>query len=157
MYRLYYFAFERHGEESLQGLAFFFGLLFIIEVGLLLIFGVDYRFVEARYIGPGINIGFVSIPWRMLIGLIVGLAMVAGVALFNAKTFTGRAILAVSQGPARSGSSAAIPSTSRKSRSAFPSPRRSSPVRCSSSFSRLSHRSGVISSGAYLQSACSAA
>jgi branched-chain amino acid transport system permease protein len=99
MYRLYYFAFERHGEESLQGLAFFFGLLFIIEVGLLLIFGVDYRFVEARYIGPGIDIGFVSIPWRMLIGLIVGLAMVGGVALFNAKTFTGRAILAVSQDP----------------------------------------------------------
>src|SRR5437660_568666 len=84
MYRLYYLAFERHGEESLQGLAFFFGLLFIIEVGLLLIFGVDYRFIEARYIGPG---------------LIVGLAMVAGVALFNAKTFTGRAILAVSQDP----------------------------------------------------------
>src|SRR3954453_23011349 len=99
IYRLYYFAFERHVEVSLQGLAFFFGLLFIIEVGLLLIFGVDYRFVEARYIGPGIDIGFVSIPWRMLIGLIVGLAMVAGVALFNAKTFTGRAILAVSQDP----------------------------------------------------------
>jgi branched-chain amino acid transport system permease protein len=99
MYRLYYLAFERHGEESLQGLAFFFGLLFIIEVGLLLIFGVDYRFVEARYIGPGINIGFVSIPWRMLLPLIVGLAMVGGVILFNAKTFTGRAILAVSQDP----------------------------------------------------------
>jgi branched-chain amino acid transport system permease protein len=99
MYRLYYLAFERHGEESLQGLAFFFGLLFIIEVGLLLIFGVDYRFVEARYIGPGINIGFVSIPWRMLLPLIVGLGMVGGVILFNAKTFTGRAILAVSQDP----------------------------------------------------------
>src|SRR5438270_10518693 len=59
LYRIYYLAFERHGEESLQGLAFFFGLLFIIEVGLLLIFGVDYRFVEAPYLGPSVHVGFV--------------------------------------------------------------------------------------------------
>ena len=26
-YKFYYYAFERHGEESLQGLAFFFGIL----------------------------------------------------------------------------------------------------------------------------------
>src|SRR5690606_21313595 len=49
LYRFYHVAFEKRGEESLQGLAFFFGLLFIIEVTLLLIFGVDYRFVEASY------------------------------------------------------------------------------------------------------------
>src|SRR5215207_6575665 len=36
LYKMYYYAFERHGEESLQGLAFFFGILFIVEVGLLL-------------------------------------------------------------------------------------------------------------------------
>ena len=47
LYRFYYSAFESRGEESLQGLAFFFGLLFIIEVGLMLIFGVDYRSVAA--------------------------------------------------------------------------------------------------------------
>src|SRR5947207_533259 len=37
LYRFYYYAFERRGEESLQGLAFFFGILFIVEVGLLLV------------------------------------------------------------------------------------------------------------------------
>ena len=75
LYRFYYHAFEKRGEESLQGLAFFFGLLFIIEVGLILTFGVDYRFVEAAYIGPTISIGFISIPWRLLVPLIVGLAV----------------------------------------------------------------------------------
>jgi len=30
-YRAYHFFFERRGDESLQGLAFFFGVLFIIE------------------------------------------------------------------------------------------------------------------------------
>ena len=47
VYQVYYAVFERRGDEALRGLAFFFGLLFIIEVGLVLVFGVDYRFVEA--------------------------------------------------------------------------------------------------------------
>src|SRR5271169_6504942 len=42
VYQVYYVAFERRGQESLRGLAFFFGLLFISEVGLILAFGVDY-------------------------------------------------------------------------------------------------------------------
>jgi branched-chain amino acid transport system permease protein len=99
LYRFYYFAFERRGEESLQGLAFFFGLLFIVEVGLTLTFGVDYRFVEAAYIGPTISIGFISIPWRLLIPLIVGLGMIAGIMILLSRTFIGKAILAVSQDP----------------------------------------------------------
>lgn len=97
LYRFYYSAFESRGEESLQGLAFFFGLLFIIEVGLMLIFGVDYRSVEAVYIGPTISIGFISIPWRLLMPLIVGLGMIAGIMIFLSRTFIGKAILAVSQ------------------------------------------------------------
>jgi branched-chain amino acid transport system permease protein len=48
VYQIYYYAFERRGEESIQGLAFFCGLLFVGgEVGLILVFGVDYRFVDA--------------------------------------------------------------------------------------------------------------
>jgi branched-chain amino acid transport system permease protein len=97
LYRFYYLAFEKRGEESLQGLAFFFGILFIIEVGLILTFGVDYRFVEAAYIGPTISIGFLAIPWRLLVPLIVGLAMIGGIMVFLSKTFIGKAILAVSQ------------------------------------------------------------
>jgi branched-chain amino acid transport system permease protein len=99
LYQGYYYAFERRGEESLQGLAFFFGLLFIVEVGLLLVFGVDYRFVEAPYIGPTVSIGFVTIPFRLLVPLAVGLGMVAAIYVFLSRTFIGRAILAVSQDP----------------------------------------------------------
>src|ERR1700688_4390516 len=57
VYRLYYYAFERRGEQAIQGLAFFFGLLFVGEVSLVLVFGVDYRFVDAAYIGPSFPIG----------------------------------------------------------------------------------------------------
>ncbi|MGH6976645.1 MAG: hypothetical protein ACREED_06435, partial [Stellaceae bacterium] len=49
VYQIYYYSFERRGEEALRGLAFFFGILFITEVALILIFGVDYRFVTAPY------------------------------------------------------------------------------------------------------------
>lgn len=99
IYRAYYYSFERQGGESLQGLAFFFGMLFIVEVGLLLLFGVDYRSVEAGYIGKTINIGFVSIPYRLLVPMAVGLILTFAIMAFMQKTFTGRAILAVSQDP----------------------------------------------------------
>lgn len=97
LYRFYNRAFERRGDDSLQGLAFFFGLLFIVEVGLLLVFGVDYRFVEAPYIGPTIALGAFSVPLRMLVPFGVGLAVVAALMLVLGRTFVGRAILAVSQ------------------------------------------------------------
>ena len=99
LYKMYYYAFERHGEKSLQGLAFFFGILFIVEVGLLLVFGVDYRFVEAAYIRKTIEFGYVSLPLRLLVPLIAGLTMVAAIYVFTSRTFLGRAILAVSQDP----------------------------------------------------------
>jgi branched-chain amino acid transport system permease protein len=97
IYQMYYWAFERRGEHGLRGLAFFFGLLFITEVVLILVFGVDYRFVEARYIGPSIHLGLVELPLRMLVPCIVSLAMVAILQAFLSHTFIGRAILAVSQ------------------------------------------------------------
>jgi branched-chain amino acid transport system permease protein len=97
VYRIYYYAFERRGEESIRGLAFFFGLLFVGEVALILVFGVDYRFVEAPYIGPSLHFGLVDLPLRMLIPCLVSLLMLAVVQLFLGRTFIGRAILAVSQ------------------------------------------------------------
>src|SRR6266403_690615 len=51
VYRVYYGSFERRGDEALRGLVFFFGILFIIEVSLSLRYGVDYRLVQAEYIG----------------------------------------------------------------------------------------------------------
>ncbi len=99
LYKAYYYSFESREGEALQGLAFFFGLLFIVEVSLLLVFGVDYRFVEAGYIGKTISFGFVSIPLRLLVPMTVGLVVTGAVLLFMNKTFMGRAILAVSQDP----------------------------------------------------------
>ena len=97
VYQLYYYAFERRGEESIQGLAFFFGLLFVGEVALILVFGVDYRFVEAPYIGPSLHLGIVELPLRMLVPFVVALLMVALLQVFLGRSFIGRAILAVSQ------------------------------------------------------------
>jgi len=97
VYRVYYAAFERTGRESLAGLAFFFGLMFIIEVLFILAYGVDYRLVETDYIGKQIEIGLLGIPWRMLVPFCAAVVMTGGVYLFLSKTFLGRAILAVSQ------------------------------------------------------------
>jgi branched-chain amino acid transport system permease protein len=97
IYRLYYASFERQGEESLRGLAFFFGVMFIIEVLLILNYGVDYRLVNAPYIGQTFELGVVGVPLRMLIPFTVALIMTIILAVYFAKTFTGRAIRAVSQ------------------------------------------------------------
>jgi len=99
VYQVYYVAFERRGQESLRGLAFFFGLLFISEVGLILTFGVDYRFVEAPYIGPSLHLGFLGFPMRMLIPCAVSLALLGSLQLYLSRSFLGRAIAAVSQDP----------------------------------------------------------
>lgn len=99
LYSSYEFAFERRGSELSRGLAFFFGLLFIVEVGLQLIFGVDYRLVEARYIGPSFEIGPVSLAMRMFVPFAVSIALLGALQLFFSRTFTGRAILAVAQDP----------------------------------------------------------
>src|SRR5438876_10757733 len=77
VYRLYYYSFELRGEQAIQGLALFFGLLFVAEVSLVLIFGVDYRFVEAPYIGPSLHLGLFDLPLRMLIPCVVSLIMIA--------------------------------------------------------------------------------
>jgi len=97
IYQVYYLSFEKRGQESLRGLAFFFGLLFVTEVSLILVFGVDYRYVEAAYIGPSIHIGIVDLPLRMLVPCIAALALFGAIELFITRTFTGRAIMAVSQ------------------------------------------------------------
>jgi branched-chain amino acid transport system permease protein len=97
VYRLYYVSFEKKGEQSLRGLVFFFGLLFILEVSLMLIYGVDYRLVEAPYIGNSISIGLIGLSLRLFIPFIVGLLLTLALYLFLAKTFYGKAIQGVSQ------------------------------------------------------------
>ena len=97
MYRLYYVCFERTGQESLSGLAYFFGIMFIIEVLLILYYGVDYRNVQAPYIGETLFLGFLGLPYRMLVPFIAATILTGLVYLYLSKTFLGRAILAVSQ------------------------------------------------------------
>ncbi|MBV9555594.1 MAG: branched-chain amino acid ABC transporter permease [Pseudolabrys sp.] len=97
IYQVYYLAFETRGQESLRGLAFFFGLLFITEVLLLLVFGVDYRYVSASYIDQSFTFGVVSLPKRMLIPCLISLLMFIVLHQFLSRTFLGRAIMAVAQ------------------------------------------------------------
>ena len=97
VYRIYYSSFERRGEESLRGLVFFFGLLFIIEVRLSLTFGVDYRLVQTAYTSRSLDLGGVGIAFRYLVPCVVGMAMTLALYLFLGRTFYGRAIMAVSQ------------------------------------------------------------
>jgi len=97
VYQVYYESFERRGQESLRGLSFFFGLLFITEVILILVFGVDYRYVEAWYIGPTWRFGGMDFPLRMLVPCVAALALFGALQLFLSYTFIGRAISAVAQ------------------------------------------------------------
>ena len=96
-YQVYYVAFERRDDQSLRGLSFFFGLLFITEVALVLTFGVDYRTVQANYIGPSISLGLFDLPLRLLVPFLVAMAMVMAFQLFLSRTFVGRAVQAVAQ------------------------------------------------------------
>ncbi|MBV9361605.1 MAG: branched-chain amino acid ABC transporter permease [Betaproteobacteria bacterium] len=98
IYRFYYESFEKRGSEAgVRGLAFFFGLAFIIEIGLILTFGVDQRTVRAAYIGSSWELGDYRIPYRMLVAFGVALALTLALTIYLSKTFIGRAIKAVAQ------------------------------------------------------------
>jgi branched-chain amino acid transport system permease protein len=98
IYRFYYETFEKRGSEAaVRGLAFFFGLAFIIEVGLILVFGVDQRMVAAAYIGSSLALGEYRIPYRMLVAFGIALVLTFSLTVYLSKTFTGRAIKAVAQ------------------------------------------------------------
>jgi branched-chain amino acid transport system permease protein len=97
IYQIYYLSFERRGQEALRSLAFFFGLLFVTEVTLILVFGVDYRYVEAVYIGPTLRFGFVDLPLRMLVPCVMSVLLLVVLQYYLSRSFTGRAINAVAQ------------------------------------------------------------
>jgi branched-chain amino acid transport system permease protein len=98
VYQFYYMTFERRGtDQGLRGLAFFFGIAFIVEVLLILRFGVDQRMVEAAYIGESLELGDTRVPWRMIVAFGVALVLMAGLTAFLSRTFIGRAIKAVAQ------------------------------------------------------------
>jgi branched-chain amino acid transport system permease protein len=97
-YRVYYETFERRGSDAgVRGIAFFFGVAFIIEVLIILQFGVDQRSVTAAYIGKSWRIGEMRIPYRMLVAFGVAAALTILLTLYLSKTYMGRAIRAVAQ------------------------------------------------------------
>jgi len=101
VYRLYYDRFERDagGGDSLRGLAFFFGLLFIVEMVLILAFGVDFRNVNTPYTDVSLNLGFVNLPYRLLIPFLLSITLLLLIREFFRRTYFGRAVSAVAQDP----------------------------------------------------------
>src|SRR5258708_13223131 len=96
-YQVYYVSFEKRGQDALRGLAFFFGLLFITEVMLILVFGVDYRYVSASYVDMTYSLGLIHLPMRMAVPCLMSLLMLGLLQLFVTRTFLGRPIMAVAQ------------------------------------------------------------
>jgi branched-chain amino acid transport system permease protein len=97
VYQVYYRSFEKRGAESLRGLVFFFGVLFLIEVALLLTYGVDYRLARAPWIGKSVDIGFIGISLRLFIPFLVGLLLTVVLYLFFSRTFMGMITRGVAQ------------------------------------------------------------
>src|ERR1700742_47422 len=82
-YRIYYETFEKRGSDAgVRGIAFFFGIAFIIEVLLILQFGVDQRAVTAPYIGKSWRIGDIRIPYRLLVAFAVAAALTVLLTLY---------------------------------------------------------------------------
>ena len=99
IYKVYYASFEKTGAEALRGLAFFFGVMFIIEVLLIIYFGVDFQMVQAEYIDFKLTFGGVDLPFRMLVPFVIAMVMTLGLQYFSSKTFFGKAMQAVAQDP----------------------------------------------------------
>src|SRR5438477_12496843 len=87
-YRFYYETFERRGSDAgVRGIAFFFGVAFIIEVLIILQFGVDQRSVTAPYIGRSWRFGGLRIPIRQIVAFGVALSLTILLTLYLSKTF----------------------------------------------------------------------
>ena len=97
IYAAYHHFFERRGDEALQGLAFFFGVMFIIEVGLVMAFGPEQRFLDPPYAFVTWRLGEVDVPLRMLVPLLLAAVVVGSLLLWLRSSFTGLAIAAVAQ------------------------------------------------------------
>src|SRR5271156_175133 len=97
-YRIYHETFEKRGTDAaVRGIAFFFGVAFIIEVLIILHFGVDQRSVTASYIGKSWRFGDMRIPLRLMVAFAVATGLTVLLATYLSRTFMGRAIRAVAQ------------------------------------------------------------
>lgn len=97
VFSAYHHFIERRGDDAIRGLAFFFGLMFIIEVGLVMTIGPEQRFATAAYATTTWRLGEIDLPLRMLAPAAASFAGIGALALFLRRTFPGRAIAAVAQ------------------------------------------------------------
>jgi branched-chain amino acid transport system permease protein len=96
LYQAYFLSFERRGRSNtLQSFTFFFGLALVLQVSLILAFGVDLKSVNASYIGRSLTIGMIIMPFRLIVPFILGLVTGGVLWLFLSKTRAGLAIRAV--------------------------------------------------------------
>jgi branched-chain amino acid transport system permease protein len=96
LYQAYFLSFERGGRTStLQSFTFFFGVALVLQVSLILAFGVDLQSVSAPYIGRSLTVGTITMPYRLIVPFVLGLATGLVLWLFLARTRTGLAIRAV--------------------------------------------------------------
>ena len=73
----YHHFFESRGDDAMRGLAFFFGLMFLAEVFLIMLFGVDFRYVHAPYITTTWNFGPIALPLRLAVPFVGALLMLS--------------------------------------------------------------------------------
>ena len=97
IYSAYHHFFEKRGEEALQGLAFFFGVMFIIEVGLVMVFGPEQHFLDPSYAYTTWRLGEIDLPLRMLVPALFAMACIGALFLFLHRSFVGLASAAVAQ------------------------------------------------------------
>jgi branched-chain amino acid transport system permease protein len=99
IYEFYDRVFERRGDtNTLQSLTLFFGLALVIEIGLLVGFGADPRSVDVDYVGRSLSLGFVTLPYRLLVPAVLSPVVMLVVWLYLTRTHSGLAIRAVAHG-----------------------------------------------------------
>lgn len=97
-YWVYYETFEKRGQDQgVRGIAFFFGVAFIVEVAIIMSMGVDQRSVQADYIGRSLRLWDMRIPYRLLVAFGVAILLTFLLTQYLSRTFTGWAIRAVAQ------------------------------------------------------------
>ena len=97
IFQIYYSSFEKRGAESLRGLVFFFGVLFLLEVSLQQAFGVDFKSVKVSWLGKSFHLGMLDLPLRLLFPFLVSLLMTVCLHLFFSRTYMGITARGVSQ------------------------------------------------------------
>lgn len=95
-YEFYLRSFESRGRgNTLQSLTLFFGISLIVEIILVVRYGTDLRSVDVGYVGSSLQVGFVRVPYRLLVPALLTLPVIYLLWLYLHKTHSGLAIRAV--------------------------------------------------------------